>query len=151
MQTVEHLLRKLQKVQALRARAGTPGEQRAAADAEERILARLRAIGGGRFAGYREPPPEEPAILHRFSIRDPWSRKLFFALLERDGFEALRYPRQQAHTVRVRAPAETMDRLWREFRGLSPHLRRELEEVTDRVIRASLFAEERAAQRPFRR
>lgn len=89
--------------------------------------------------------------MHRFSIRDPWSRKLFFALLERDGFEALRYPRQQAHTVRVRAPAEAMERLWREFRGLSPHLRRELEEVTDRMIRNSLFAAERAERSPFRR
>jgi hypothetical protein len=147
MQTVEQLLRTLEKVQSLRARAGTPGEERAAAEAEERILARLRAIAGGRFAGYRERPREEPAILHRFSIRDPWTRKLFFAMLERDGFDALRYPRQQAHTIRVRAPAEAMDRLWREFRGLSARLRRELEEVTDRVIRTELFAEDARAAR----
>lgn len=140
MQTAEHLFRMLEKVRALRARAGTPGERRAAAAAEERILARL---GGMKR--------EEPAILHRFSIRDPWTRKLFFALLERDGFDALRYPRQQAHTIRVRAPEEAMDRLWREFRGLSAHLRRELEEVTERTIRTSLFAAERAAQSPFRR
>ncbi|MFI5402353.1 MAG: hypothetical protein ACHQ1G_05400 [Planctomycetota bacterium] len=147
MQTVEQLLRTLEKVQALRARAGTPGEQRAAAEAEARILARLQAIAGGRFAGHRERAREEPSILHRFSIRDPWTRRLFFALLERDGFEALRYPRQQAHTVRVRAPAAAMDRLWREFRGLSAQLRRELEEVTERVIRTELFAAERGARR----
>lgn len=148
MQAVEHLLRKLRKVQSLRARAGTPGEERAAAEAEERILARLRTIGGDRFDGYRQPPREERAILHRFSIRDPWTRKLFFALLERDGYEALRYPRQQAHTVRVRAPEEAMERLWREFRSLSARLRKELEEVADRVIRTSLFEEEaRAARR----
>lgn len=140
MHTAEHLFRMLEKVQALRARAGTPGEQRAAAEAEERILARLRGM-----------KREEPAILHRFSIRDPWTRKLFFALLERDGFDALRYPRQQAHTVRVRAPAEAMDKLWREFRGLSARLRAELEEVTDRTIRTWIFAAERAAQGPFRR
>jgi hypothetical protein len=151
MQTVEQLLRTLEKVQSLRARAATPGEQRAAEAAEERILARLRAMAGGRFAEHRERPREEPSILHRFSIRDPWTRKLFFAMLERDGFEPLRYPRQQAHTIRVRAPAEAMDRLWREFRGLSAQLRRELEEVTDRTIRASLFAEERAARSPYRR
>lgn len=143
MQTVEQLLRTLEKVRSLRARAGTPGEERAAAEAEERILARLRVATGGRFAGFREPPPEEPAILHRFSIRDPWTRRLFFALLERDGFEALRYPRQQAHTIRVRAPEEAMDRLWREFRSLSAQLRRELEQVTERVVRSSLFAAQR--------
>ncbi|HEX5137149.1 MAG TPA: hypothetical protein VFY93_09265 [Planctomycetota bacterium] len=147
MQTVEQLLRTLQKVQALRARAGTPGEQRAAAEAEERILARLHATGGGRFAARPEPGRQERAILHRFSIRDPWTRKLFFALLERDGYHALRYPRQQAHTVRVRAPEAAMDRLWREFRGISARLRRELEEVTDRVIRTDLFAEDARAAR----
>lgn len=147
MQIVEHLLRKLAKVQALRARAGTPGEQRAAEEAEERILARLRAIAGSGFRDYRDAPREEPAILHRFSIKDPWTRRLFFALLEREGFDALRYPRQQAHTVRVRAPEEAMERLWSEFRSLSARLRRELEEVTDRVIRTSLFAEEARAGR----
>jgi hypothetical protein len=140
MQTVEQLLRTLRKVQSLRARAGTPGEARAAAEAEERILARLHAIAGGRFAGHAEPVREEPLILHRFSIRDPWTRKLFFALLARDGFEALRYPRQQAHTVRVRAPEAAMDRLWREFRGLSARLRRELEELADRMIRTEILA-----------
>jgi len=31
--------------------------------------------------------------------------------------------------------------LWREFRGLSARLRRELEEVTDRVIRTGIFAD----------
>jgi hypothetical protein len=141
MQTVEQLLRTLRKVQSLRARAGTPGEERAAAEAEERILARLRAVAGDRFAERRQPPPDEPSILHRFSIRDPWTRKLFFALLERDGFHALRYPRQQAHTIRVRAPEGAMERLWREFRGISARLRREIEEVTDRVIRTELAAE----------
>jgi hypothetical protein len=147
MQTVEQLLRTLHKVQSLRARAGTPGEERAAAEAEERILARLHAIAGGRFAGHRKPPPEERVILHRFSIKDPWTRKLFFALLERDGFDPLFYPRQHAHTVRVRAPEGAMDRLWREFRGLSARLRRELEEVTDKVIRTELFAEDARAAR----
>lgn len=148
MQTVEQLLRTLRKVQSLRARAGTPGEERAAAEAEERILARLHAIAGGRFAGRAEPPREERAILHRFSIKDPWTRKLFFALLERDGFEPLFYPRQHAHTVRVRAPEAAMDRLWREFRGLSARLRRDLEGLADRMIRTEILAgDARAARR----
>jgi hypothetical protein len=148
MYAVEQLLRRLAKVQALRARAGTPGERRAAEEAEERILARLRAMAGRGFRDYRDAPFEEPAILHRFSIRDPWTRRLFYALLERDGFEAIRYPRQQAHTIRVRAPEAAMERLWHEFRGISARLRRELEEVTDRAIRTSLFAEEARAARP---
>jgi len=144
MQSVEQLLRTLEKVRALRARAGTPGEQRAAEEAEERIVARLRAMAGAGFAGRREAPREERAILHRFSIRDPWTRRLFFALLEREGLDALHYPRQHAHTIRVRAPAGRMDQLWREFRGLSARLRMELEEVTERTIRTSVFAGERA-------
>jgi hypothetical protein len=139
MQTVEQLLRMLRKVQALRARAGTPGEQRAAEEAEERILARLASMNADPFAGARAAP-EGPAILHRFSIRDPWTRRLFFALLEREGIDAVRYPRQQAHTIRVRAPEETIERLWREFRALSARLRRELEGITDRMIRDELFA-----------
>lgn len=143
MQTIEQLLRTLEKVQSLRARAGTPGEERAAAEAEERILARLRAMAGGSFEPRRPPPREEREILHRFSIKDPWTRKLFFALLERDGFEPLYYPRQHAHTVRVRAPEQAMDRLWREFRTLSAQLRRELDAATERAVRAAAFAPER--------
>jgi hypothetical protein len=129
MHTEEQLRRMLGKIQALRARAGTAGERRAATEAEGRILARLRGM------------KREEAILHRFSIGDPWSRQLFFALLDREGLDALRYPRQQRHTVRVRAPREAMDRLWREFRGLQAALVRDLNEVTGRVIRASVFAE----------
>jgi hypothetical protein len=140
MPTVPQLLRTLAKVQALRAGAGTPGEQRAAADAAARILARLREIGGASFRLPPEPPREERAILHRFSIRDPWARRLFLALLERDGFDAVRYPRQQAHTVRVRAPEPAMERLWGEFRALSERLRRELREVTDRLIHSGILA-----------
>lgn len=139
MQTIAQLLRTLRKVQTLRARAGTPGEQRAAAEAEERILARLNAMSAEDFAAF-DAPPEAPAILHRFSIRDPWTRKLFLAMLDRHGFHPLRYPRQQAHTVRVRAPEEAMERLWREFRSAAARLRRELEQVTDRAIRAEAFA-----------
>jgi hypothetical protein len=134
MQTEERLLRMLQKIRALHARAGTPGERRAAGEAEERILARLRGM------------KREEAILHRFSIRDPYARRLFFALLERDGFDALRYPRQQAHTIRVRAPREAMDALWREFRGLSARLRRDLDQITDQVVREAVLATERAAE-----
>ena len=140
MQTVEQLLRTLEKVQSLRARAGTPGEERAAAEAEKRILSRLRAIAGGRFAEARERPREEPAVMHRFSIGDPWSRDLFFALLDRDGFAAVRYPRQQRNTVRVRAPRSAMDRLWREFRKLQAPLLREIGRITDDFVRAQVFA-----------
>ncbi len=151
MQTVEQLLRTLEKVQALRARAGTPGEQRAAAEAEERILARLGAAAGSRFAEERTRAREEPPVMHRFSIGDPWSRDLFFALLRRDGFAALRYPRQQRNTVRVRAPRAAMDRLWREFRKLQTTLLDEICRVSDDFIRTAASADARAAQGPFRR
>lgn len=128
MQTEAHLHRLLAKVRALRARAATPGERRAAAEAEERLLVRLRGV------------QREEAVMHRFSIGDPWSRKLFFTLLDREGFEALRYPRQHRHTIRVRAPRDAMDSVWREFRGLQAALLRDLEEVAGRHVRTAAFA-----------
>jgi len=128
MHSEEHLFRLLAKVRALRARAGTPGERRAATEAEERIMARLHGIR-------REEP-----VMHRFSIDDPWSRDLFFALLEREGLKAVRYPRQQWRTIRVRAPREAMDALWREFRSLQRGLLDEIHEVAERVIRTAVFA-----------
>jgi hypothetical protein len=149
MQTLEQLLRTLEKVQSLRARAGTPGEERAAAEAEERILARLRAMSGGGFAGPRERPREEPPVIHRFSIGDPWSRDLFRALLQREGLSELRYHRQQRTTVRVRGPRDTMDRLWREFRKLQQILLAEINQVTDDFVRDTVLAS--AARNPFRR
>lgn len=126
MQTTEELHRMLGKIRALRARAGTPGERRAAAEAEERILARLR--------GMQRAEP----VMHRFSIADPWSLELFHALLDREGLRAVRYPRQQWRTVRVRAPRETMDALWREFRRLQRELIADLGAAAERVIRTAV-------------
>jgi hypothetical protein len=150
MQSVEQLLRTLDKVQSLRARAGTPGEERAAAEAEGRILARLRAMTGGGFAaGPRERPREEPQVMHRFSIGDPWSQDLFRAMLQREGLSEVRYPRQQRNTVRVRAPRDTMDRLWREFRKLQSALLDEINRISRDFVRDTVLAS--AARSPFRR
>jgi nicotinamide mononucleotide adenylyltransferase len=123
MHSEDQLFRLLAKVRALRARAGTPGERRAAAEAEERLLARLRDT-------QRAQP-----VMHRFSIGDPWSQELFFALLDREGLQPIRYPRQQWRTVRVRAPRERMDPLWSEFRRLQRDLLDEIREVARRSIR----------------
>jgi hypothetical protein len=129
--TEEQLVALLSKVQTLHARAATEGERRAAAAAADRLRGRLRK------GAYDEPPVE-----HRFTIRDPWARKLFYALLRRDGFEPYRYPRQWRQTVMVRIRRSVVDaRLWPEFEDLSARLADYLEDVTDRIIATAVHSD----------
>jgi hypothetical protein len=126
--TEEQLVALLSKIQALHARAGTEGERRAAAAAAERIRGRLRR---GSY--------DEPAVEYRFTIRDPWARKLFYALLRREGLDPYRYPRQRRQTVMVRVRRSLVETtLWPEFEELRMRLTDYLEDVTDRVIAAAL-------------
>lgn len=118
------LAEKLARIEALFAGAATAGEQAAAGAARERILARLRALE-------REAPPIE----HRFSIQDPWARRLFVSLLRRYDLRPYRYPGQRYHTVMVKAPKAFVEgTLWPEFRELSAELHGYLEEVATRAI-----------------
>ncbi|MHC4974551.1 MAG: hypothetical protein ACYTG3_19730 [Planctomycetota bacterium] len=129
--TEEQLVALLSKIQTLHARAGTEGERRAAAAAADRIRGRLRK------RAYDEAPVE-----YRFTIRDPWARKLFFALLRREGLDPYRYPRQRRQTIMVRVRRSVVDaRLWPEFEELSARLTEYLEDVTDRVITSALHSD----------
>lgn len=74
MRTDAEIREKLRKIEALFAGATTPGERQAAEAARERILERLK-----RFEETQKP--EE----WRFSLENPWSRKLFVALARRYG------------------------------------------------------------------
>ena len=122
---------KLERIEALFAGAATAGERTAAGEAKERILSRLRAMA-------QDSPPTE----YRFSIADPWARKLFLALLRRYDLRPYRYPGQRYTTVMVKVPKRFVDEtLWPEFEQLSATLRGYLEEVTDRVVRESLHAD----------
>ena len=118
------LIEKLLRIEALHAGATTPGERAAAANAMERIRARLKTLAAA-----------DPPVEYRFSMADPWARKLFLALLRRYGLKPYRYARQRYSTVMVRVPRRFVDEtLWPEYQALSESLRAYLNDVTERVI-----------------
>ena len=118
------LIEKLRRVEALFAGASTAGEKAAAGSARQRILDRL---------GLRER--EAPPVEYKFSLGDPWSRKVFVALLRRYGIRPYRYSRQRRTTVMARVSKSFVDEtLWPEFQEISGTLRKYLDDVTDRVI-----------------
>jgi len=126
------LLQKLRDLEALFAGATTPGERVAAGNARERILDRLRELE-------KSSPPEE----WQFTMRDEWSKKLFFALLRRYGLTPYRYRGQRRTTVMVRAPKPFVnDALWPHFKRASDELRRHLDDVARQVIEQALDAKD---------
>jgi hypothetical protein len=138
----QRLIEKLRRIEALHAGAATMGERDAAAQARDRIRARLA----------REVDTDPP-VEYSFSLPDTWSRRLFTALLRRYDIRPYRYARQRYTTVMARVPKGFVDEtLWPEFQELSRTLNSYLEEVTERVIRETISpdtsdAEVRPAQR----
>ncbi len=119
---------KLAKIEALFAGATTEGERIAAGEARRRIQERLASF-----------QKLDPPVEYRFSIPDPWSRKLFLSLLRRYELKPYRHRGQRRTTVMVKVPrAFVNETLWPEFRELNAALRSYLEEVTDRVIAAAI-------------
>ncbi len=72
--TYDELLSKLRKIEALHAGTGSDGERLAAVKAMLRIRERLA-----------NTERAEPAVEYKFSLADPWARKLFLALARRYG------------------------------------------------------------------
>jgi len=125
------LLERLRKIEALFSRTDLAGERDAAAQAMEGILKQLRQL-----------EKTDPPVEYSFSLTDRWSHRLFTALLRRYGISPYRYRGQRRTTVMARVPKSFVDKtLWPEFRQLDDVLRSYLEEVTDRVIRSGIFAE----------
>src|SRR5687767_11834400 len=117
------LLEKLRKIEALYAGTKVEGEREAARRAAERIRARLTELRG------REQETE-----YRYSLPDPWKRKLFLALCRRYGLKPYRERGQRYSSVMLRAPKTFQDKtLWPEFMALSAELHAHLEELTERV------------------
>ncbi len=132
----QNLIDKLRKVEALYAGAASDGERDAAANAIDRIREHLRRV-----------QTTDPPIEMQFSMNDHWSRQLFVALLRRYGIAPYRYARQRHTTVMARVPKGFVDEtLWPEFQALSRELRRYLDEVTQRVIAAGVFADSSEAE-----
>lgn len=124
------LLDKLRRIQTLHDRATTPGERDAAAGAADRVEARLRTL--------RSATPVE----YRFSLHDPWARRLFLALARRHGLRPYRRHRQHRSTLMIRATeAQIDDVLWPEFQELQDTLSAYLDEVTERVIHEAVHAD----------
>jgi hypothetical protein len=122
------LLEKLRKLEALYAGTTVAGEQEAARRAAERIRARLAELRG-----------REREIEYRYSLHDPWKRKLFLALCRRYGLKPYREPGQRYSSIMVRAPKTFQDKtLWPEYLAFSKELDAHLDELTTRVIREAI-------------
>src|SRR2546429_238654 len=115
------LFETLRKIEALYAGAATPGERDAAAGARDRIQAKLKSVG-----------QQERSEEYRFSMDNPWSRKIFVALLRRYGIDPYRYSRQRRNTVMARVPRSFVEQtLMPEFREMDRALSEHLERITD--------------------
>ncbi len=128
----EKLIERLRSIERLFDGATTPGERTAAASAMERVRQRLA-----------EMKDTDPATEYKFTLGDGWSRRLFVALLRRYGLKPYRYSGQRRTTVMARVPRRFVDEtLWPEFEKLSATLRAFLDDITERVIRESVFADD---------
>jgi hypothetical protein len=78
----------------------------------------------------------------RFSIPNPWSRRLFTALTRRYGLKPFRYARMKRQTVVLRAPRTFLERtLWPEFVEIDTALTAYLDDISNRVIREEVDGE----------
>ncbi|MDA1274297.1 MAG: hypothetical protein O2960_09635 [Verrucomicrobia bacterium] len=125
----QSLVEKLKRIERLFAdQAATAGEKAAAGEARDRILLRLE-----------NSKETDPPIEYTFTLRNPWSNKLFVALLRRYNIRPYRYARQRYTTVMARVSTSFVDEtLWPQFVQLDQTLAKYLDEVTDRVIGESL-------------
>jgi hypothetical protein len=127
----QRLLDKLRRIEALHAGAKTDGERLAAGEARRRILARLKEVRAS-----------DPPVEYRFTIHDPWQRRLFSALLRRYELRPYRYHRQRRTTIMVQVPKRFVDEtLWPEFEALSETLQEFLQDVTSRVISQAIHGD----------
>lgn len=123
------LIEKLRLIEALHAGAATPGERIAAQNARERIRERLRHV-------------QDQAVEFRFSLPDPWARKLFLALARRYELKPYRMHGQHRATVMIRVPKSFVNEtLWPEFRELNRTLHAYLDEVTEKVIHEEIHGD----------
>jgi len=103
----------------------------AAGAAAARIRARLKESEG-----------RERAVEMRFTLPDPWSRRLFIALCRRYGLRPFRHARMHRQSVLLKVPPSFVDQvLWPEFTAINAALSDHLADITDRVIRDAVYKE----------
>ena len=128
-QSEDRLREKLRKIEALYAGAATVGEKSAAGAAAERLRRQFQTSSKA-----------EPSLEFKFSVSDPWCRRLLVALCRRYGVKPYRYHRMKAQTVIVRAPNSFVRlTLWPEYEELRQALAAHLDEITDRIIREEVY------------
>jgi len=134
MELTDHqrLIEKLRRIEALFADgAATQGEKAAAGEARERIRSRLEA------SAVSDPPVE-----YSFPLRNPWSHRLFVALLRRYQIRPYRYARQRHTTVMARIPVHFLKQtLWPEFQELDRTLQSYLTDITKQIISESIHSD----------
>jgi len=119
---------KLEKIKALFNGATTDGEQLAARAAMGRLQQRIEGIDAELRAS---DPPEE----YQFSVRNPWSMRLFLALCRSKGLKPYRYPRMHRTSICIRVGKHHLDsNLWPEFEQMNDVLTRHLNELADSII-----------------
>lgn len=140
MSDLQRLIEKIKKIQALYDGAATSGERAAALAALQRLQEGL-GPAGQRFTAPPPPPPRpswpppEEEKEYRFSLDNPWSRKLLRALLAKAGIRPYRRHGQHRTTIMARLKPSFCDGvLWPEFQKINALLNEYLEETADRVI-----------------
>lgn len=125
------LIDTLRKIEALHAGATTEGERNAAQFARQRILDRLKTA-----------QEVERSEEYRFTIYDPWERRVCLALLRRYGLEPYRERGQHRQTVMVRIPVRFLNEtFWPEYTALAKALDTYLSQVTDRIISEAIHGD----------
>jgi len=129
--TEQELIQKLEKIERLFAGATSDGERGAAANARDRVRAKLEKS---------QQDTTEGLVEYRFSMKDMWTRKLFTALLRSYGILPYRYKRQRYTTVMAKVSKTFVDKtLWPEFQALSKVLSEYVSEITEKVIGEHIF------------
>ena len=129
--TEQELVQKLEKIERLFTGATTDGERGAAANARDRMRAKLQKM---------QQDTTEKSVEYRFSMKDMWTRKLFTSLLRSYGISPYRYRRQRYTTVMAKVSKTFVDQtLWPEFQALSKVLSEYVSEITEKVIGEHIF------------
>jgi hypothetical protein len=72
----------------------------------------------------------------RFRIRDPWGQRVFQALCEAEGYVPYRRKFQRRSTFLVKVTNSAAgQKLFNRYCAIEMHLKRDIREVTERVIR----------------
>ena len=124
--TEQELVEKLEKIERLFTGATSDGERGAAANARDRMRAKLQKM---------QQDTTEKSVEYRFSMKDMWTRKLFTSLLRSYGISPYRYRRQRYTTVMAKVSKTFVDdTLWPEFQALSKVLSEYVSNITEKVI-----------------